>query len=328
MRKCVTPMLSLASMALAALTALCGAQAQTVNWPDRPVKLIVPFPAGGPNDIIGRVIGQKLSELLGQPFIVDNRGGAGGVTGTDAVAKAQPDGYTIAITSAGALAIASSIQKVPYHATRDLAPVTLIATVPELLVVPASLDVKSVSELAALAKARPAGLSYASTGPGSLPHLASELLKVVTSAPIVHVPYRGAAPAVQDLLAGRVELMFADIPVLLEHVKAGKLRALGVGSKERSATLPDVPTFAEQGMPRIAAENWYGMVATPGTAPAILAKLHKATLDALNSEDVRSKLQPLGATLGGNSPQEFASYIEAETLKWAEVVKTGGIKIE
>ena len=211
----------IAIASVAASACICGpAQAQPVNWPDRPVKLIVPFPAGGPNDIIGRVIGQKLSALLGQPFVIDNRGGAGGVTGTDTVAKAAPDGYTIAITSAGTLAIAHSIQKMPYHSTRDLAPVTLIATVPELLVVPAVLNVKTVGELVALAKSKPQGINFASTGPGSLPHLASELLKVVTAANMVHVPYRGAAPAVQDLLAERVELMFADIPVLLEHVKA------------------------------------------------------------------------------------------------------------
>ena len=303
-------------------------QAQTVNWPDRPVKLIVPFPAGGPNDIIGRVVGQKLQSLLGQPFVIDTRGGAGGVTGTDVVAKAAPDGYTIAITSAGALAIAASIQKVPYHSTRDLAPVTLIASVPELLVVPEALNVKSVAELVALAKARPQGLNFASTGRGSLPHLAAELYKVVTASNMVHVPYSGAAPAVQDLLAGRVDLLFADITVLLEHVKAGKLRALGVGSKVRSPIMPDVPTFAEQGIPRVEAENWYGMVATPGTPAAILGKLHAATLEALKSDEVRSKLLPLGATLSGNSSAEFAAYITAESGKWADVVKKAGISVE
>ena len=325
-------MLQKFALAAVASLVLCASQVSPVlaqaAWPERPVKLIVPFPAGGPNDIIARVVGQKLGAILGQPFVIDNRGGAGGVTGTDAVARAAPDGHTIAITSAGALAIAHSIQKVPYHSTRDLAPVTLVASVAELLVVPAALNVRTVGELIALAKSRPAGLNFASTGRGSLPHLAAELYKVVTASNMTHVPYSGAAPAVQDLLGGRTDLLFADIPVLLEHVKGGKLVALGVGSKQRSPILPDVPTFSEQGLPRVEAENWYGMVATAKTPDAILARLHAATVEALRDAEVRGKLNPLGLTLIGNPAIEFSAYIEAETAKWADVVAKAGLKIE
>lgn len=315
------------AFALASPSMLSPAAAQA-SWPERSIRLIVPFPAGGPNDVIARVVAQHMAGALGQPIVIDNRAGAGGVTGTDAVAKSAPDGYTIAITSLGALAIASSIQKTPYQSTKDLTPVTLVASVPELLVVPATLEVKSVAELVALAKTRPQGLSFASTGRGSLPHLAGELFKVVTASNMVHVPYSGAATATQDLMAGRVELLFADIPVLLEHVNAGKLRALAVGSPKRAPALPDVPTFAELGLPRIEAENWYGMVAAPKTPPAIIAKLHQTTVAALKAPEVVNKLSPLGATLIGNSPEAFSAYIDAETAKWADVVKKADIKVE
>jgi tripartite-type tricarboxylate transporter receptor subunit TctC len=241
----------------AALVVMAPAEAVAQGFPNKPIKLIVPFPPGGPNDIIARVVGQKMSEILGQPVLIDNRGGAGGVLGTDAVAKASPDGYTIAITSAGALAISTSMQqKLPYDSLKDLKPVTLVATVPELLVVATSVPAKSMSELIALAKAKPGQLNFASSGPGSMPHLAGELLKISAKINIVHVPYRGAAPAVNDLLGQQVQMVFLDLPVLLPQVKTGKLRPIAVGSKTRVPTLPDVPTTAEVGLPEVRAENW------------------------------------------------------------------------
>lgn len=314
--------ISLVTIASALTLNMATVQAQ--NWPERGIRLIVPFPAGGPNDIIARVVSQKMSELLGQSIVIDNRGGAGGVTGTDAVAKAAPDGYTIGVTSLGALAIASSIQKVPYHSTKGLTPVTLVARVPELLVTPAGADIRSIADLVKLAKANPAAMNYASTGPGGLPHLAAELLKSVAGFDAAHVPYKGAAPAVNDLVAGRMQFMFADIPVLMPHVQSGKLRALAVGSKQRAPAMPDVPTTTELGLPRVEAENWYGMVAPPALPPAILARLHKAAVDAMGDSGIKAKLGAQGAVLAPQQPAEFATFIEAETLKWAGVARQAG----
>jgi len=237
------------------------------EFPSRQIRLIVPFPAGGPNDIIARVIGQRMSELIKQPVLIDNRGGQGGVLGTDALAKSAPDGYTIAISSAGALAISPSMEKVAYDTLNDLAPVTLVATVPEMLVVATNVPAKTMAELIALAKSQPGKLNFASSGPGSLPHLAGELFKLTAKIDIVHVPYRGAAPAVNDLLGQQVQMTFLDLPVLLPHLKAGTLHPIALGAPERSPTAPDVPTTAEVGMPDLLVQNWYGMVA-PGATPS------------------------------------------------------------
>jgi tripartite-type tricarboxylate transporter receptor subunit TctC len=312
----------------AALIVMAPAAAVAQGFPNKPIKLIVPFPPGGPNDIIARVVGQKMSEILGQPVLIDNRGGAGGVLGTDAVAKASPDGYTIAITSAGALAISTSMQqKLPYDSLKDLKPVTLVATVPELLVVATSVPAKSMSELIALAKAKPGQLNFASSGPGSMPHLAGELLKISAKINIVHVPYRGAAPAVNDLLGQQVQMVFLDLPVLLPQVKTGKLRPIAVGSKTRVPTLPDVPTTAEVGLPEVRAENWYGMVAPAATPPDVVAKLNKAAVEAMKDHAVQEKLSSQGATLVGDTPDAFAAFIRSEIDKWSGVAKAAGIKI-
>jgi tripartite-type tricarboxylate transporter receptor subunit TctC len=312
----------------AALVVMAPAAAVAQGFPNKPIKLIVPFPPGGPNDIIARVVGQKMSEILGQPVLIDNRGGAGGVLGTDAVAKASPDGYTIAITSAGALAISTSMQqKLPYDSLKDLKPVTLVATVPELLVVATSVPAKSMSELIALAKAKPGQLNFASSGPGSMPHLAGELLKISAKINIVHVPYRGAAPAVNDLLGQQVQMVFLDLPVLLPQVKTGKLRPIAVGSKTRVPTLPDVPTTAEVGLPEVRAENWYGMVAPAATPPDVVAKLNKAAVEAMKDHAVQEKLSSQGATLVGDTPDAFAAFIRSEIDKWSGVAKAAGIKI-
>src|SRR3984885_5007936 len=213
---------------------LLPATAVAQTFPDHPIRLIVPFPAGGPSDIIARVIGQRMAELLKQPILIDNRGGQGGVLGTDAVAKAKPDGYTIAISSAGALAISPSMEKVAYDTQKDLQAITLVATVPEMLVVAADVPAKNMSELVALAKAQPGKLNFASSGPGSLPHLAGELLKLTAKIDIVHVPYRGAAPAVNDLLGEQGQMVFLDLPVILPQIRTGTLRAIAIGSPERA----------------------------------------------------------------------------------------------
>ncbi len=311
-----------------ALALLAPAPALAQTWPDHSIRLVVPFPAGGPTDIIARVVGQAMTEALGQPVVIDNRGGAGGVTGTDQVARAAPDGYTLALSSAGALSISPSLQRMPYNSTKDLAPITLVAKVPELLVVPASSPAKTLEDFIASAKAKPGAYNFASTGPGGMPHLAAELLKATAKIDIVHVPYSGAAPAVTDLLGARTEMMFADIPVLLPHVKAGTLRPLAVGSAKRVPMLPDVQTTAEQGLPAVEAENWYGIVAPAATPPAIVAKLNATIVAALRSPEVRDKLVPIGAILVGDTPEEFKAYILSEEKKWAEVVRISGAKLD
>jgi tripartite-type tricarboxylate transporter receptor subunit TctC len=306
---------------------LCAPAALAQEYPSKPIKLIVPFPPGGPNDTIARAVGQRMQEIAGVPVTIDNRGGAGGVIGTDAVAKAEPDGYTIAITSAGALAISASLaEKVPYDSTKDLAAVTLVATVPELLVAATSVPANNLAELIALAKAKPGQLNFASTGPGSMPHLAGELLRMSAKIDVVHVPYRGAAPVMTDLLAQQVQMVFLDLPILLPQVQAGKVKPIVLGAKQRVPSLKDVPTTAEAGYPDILAENWYGMVAPARTPPAVVAKLNRIAVEAMRSPEVKEKLASQGATLVGNPPAEFAAYIKSEIAKWGGVVKAAGIK--
>ncbi|ARP99168.1 Bug family tripartite tricarboxylate transporter substrate binding protein [Pseudorhodoplanes sinuspersici] len=318
----MSPFLRIAAIFIA-LTSLAHAQ----DFPTKPIKLIVPFPPGGPNDIIARVVAAKMQELIGQPIVIDNRGGAGGVIGTDAVAKAEPDGHTIAITSAGALAISKSLQqKVPYDSLKDLKPVTLVAKVPELLVVANNVPASTMKELLELAKSKPGKLNFASTGPGSMPHLAGELFKITAGIDIVHVPYKGAAPAVNDIIGQQVEMVFLDIPVLLPQVRSGKVKPIAIGSRERVPSLPEVPTTGEVGLPQIEAENWYGMVVPAATPPAVVAKLHKATVDALKAAEVKDKLAGQGAILVGNTPEEFAAYIQSEIDKWGKVAKAANIK--
>jgi tripartite-type tricarboxylate transporter receptor subunit TctC len=316
--------LLLISVPLMLSPALAAAQ----NFPDRPIRLIVPFPAGGPNDIIARVIGQRMSELIKQPVLIDNRGGQGGVLGTDAVAKARPDGYTIAISSAGALAISPSMEKVAYDTLKDFQPITLVAKVPEMLVVASNVPAKDMKELIALAQAHPGKLNFASSGPGSLPHLAGELLKLTAKIDIVHVPYRGAAPAVNDLLSQQVQMAFLDLPVLLPQIKAGSLRAIATGSPGRAPTAMDVPTTAEAGMPDLIVENWYGMVAPAGTPAAIVSTLNRIATEAMRDPAVKDKLASQGAELIGDTPEHFRSFIGAEIAKWERVIKDAGIATE
>jgi tripartite-type tricarboxylate transporter receptor subunit TctC len=302
------------------------APAAAQDYPAKPIKLIVPFPAGGPNDIIARIVGQRMSELTRQPVIIDNRGGAGGALGTDAVAKAAADGYTIGIVNCGALAINQSMEKVPYETLKDLAPITLVVTVPEMLVVASNVPAKNMSELVALAKAQPGKLNFASTGPGSLPHLAGELLKLTAKIDIAHVPYRGAAPAINDLLGQQVQMTFLDLPAILPHIRSGSLKPIALGTDARAPTAPDVPTTVELGMPELRIENWYGMVAPAATPPAIIAALNRITTTALADPAVKEKLAEQGLTTAGNSPEQFRDYIAAETAKWAKVIKDAGVQ--
>ena len=312
---------------LLGLALLCPAFAMAQDFPNKPIRLIVPFPPGGPNDIIARTVAHRMSDILKQPIIIDNRGGQGGVLGTDIVAKSSPDGYTIGIVSAGALAISPSMEKVAYDTLKDLQPITLVAKVPEMLVVATSVPANNMAELVALAKKEPGKLNFASSGPGSMPHLAGELFKLTAKIDITHVPYRGAAPAVNDLLGQQVQMVFLDLPILLPQIKAGKLRPIAVGAMQRVPSAPDVPTTAEAGMPNLQTENWYGMVGPAHMPPQVVAALNKAAVEAMKDPDVVSKLSSQGAILVGDTPDQFRTFIDSEIKKWAMVIKQAGVPV-
>lgn len=299
------------------------------TWPDRPIRVVVPFAAGGPSDIVVRLLAPRLSSALGQPIVVDNRAGAGGVTGVDAVAKAAPDGNTIGIGSAGGLAISPRLDRgTPYDPLRDLAPLTLAVLVPEPLVVPAAAPFRTVADLVAAAKAQPGRLNYGSAGSGSMPHLAGELFRMAAGIDITHVSYRGGAPLALAILQNEVQLGFADLPILLPHIRSGALRALAVGTQQRLEWIPDVPTMTEVGLPGVDANNWHGFVAPARTPQPMLDRLHAALAGALNDSDIRRALHDQGAVPGGNSPAEFAAFLRAELDKWGGVVQRAGVRAD
>lgn len=305
------------------------AQEAAAPFPSRPVRLIVPFATGGPSDIVARLMAPRMTEVLGQPVVVESRPGAGGVTGLDAAAKAAPDGTTIALGSAGGLAISPSLQPaMPYDTLRDLAPITLAVVVPEPVVVPAALPWRTMAELLAAARAQPGRLNYGSTGPGSMPHLGGELIRIAAGVDIAHVPYRGGAPLVTALLAGEVQMGLADLPVLMPHLRSGALRALAVGHAERVPWLPEVPTMREAGLPEVSTDNWHGLVAPARTPPAALALLHRAAVAALRDPEVARRLHDAGAIPSPGSPERFAAFIRAETARWGEVVRRAGVKLD
>jgi tripartite-type tricarboxylate transporter receptor subunit TctC len=298
-------------------------------WPDRPIRVVVPFAAGGPSDIVVRLLAPKLSATLGQPVVVDNRAGAGGVTGVDAVAKAAPDGHTIGIGSAGGLAISPRLDRgTPYDPLRDLAPLTLGVLVPEPLVVPSALPVRTVAELVAAAKAQPGRLNYGSAGSGSMPHLAAELFRLAAGIEITHVSYRGGAPLALAILQNEVQLGFADLPILLPHIRSGGLRALAVGTERRLEWIPDVPTMAEVGLPSVDANNWHGFVAPARVPEPILARLHGALAGALADPEIRRALHEQGAIPGGGSREAFGAFLRSELDKWGGVIQRAGIRAD
>jgi len=315
----------LALLALAALALPAAAQ----TWPDRPIRLVVGFPAGGPADLFARSIAGAMSNQLGQQVVVENRTGAGGMSGIDSVAKAHGDGYTIALSSASALTIFQFLNaKMPYDWKRDLVPITLVVRVPEVLSVHPSLGVSTLQQFVDKARGQPGKINFASTGTGSVTHLAVELLKIETKIDLVHVPYKGAAPAVNDLLGGHVQVLVADVPVLLPHILSGKIKALAVTSTKRSEVLPDVPSTAELGYPKVNSDNWYGLIAPAGTPKDVLEKLHKAAVTALGAPELKAQYAKLSAVPSPSSAAEFLAYIQSEEAKWGAVVKSSGIKVE
>jgi tripartite-type tricarboxylate transporter receptor subunit TctC len=317
---------SVATLLLAG-TLATGAWAQT--WPTKPVRIIIPFPAGGTTDILARVAAQKLTESLGQQVVPDNRPGAAGNIGTELVAKAPPDGYTLLTAPGSTLTIHPSLYaKLGFDPLKDFAPVTILAAVPNLLVVHPSLPARNVKELIALAKAKPGQLNYASTGAGQSTHLSMELFKTMGGVKITHVPYKGSAPAVTDLLGGHVSLMFDNMPSALPHVKAGKLRALAVSSLKRSPTAPEIPSVAESGLPGFEVSVWFAVLAPAATPKPILDRLNQVLVKALQAPDVRERLASQGAEPIGNTPEQFTQQMKRDLAKWAKVVKDADIRLD
>lgn len=320
----------LLSMLFFPVAFLCAAVPEVIaqGYPVRPVRLIVPFPAGGVNDIIARIVAQKMTESLGQQVIVDNRPGAGGNIGTDLVAKSAADGYTLLSGGMGSLVMNPIIAKVPYDTLRDFSPVILMATAPNVLVVHPSLPASNVKELIALAKARPGQLNYSSGGVGSTPHLSGALFAAMSKTNIVHVPYKGTAPATTDLLAGNVQLSFLGIPPAFPHIKDGKLRPLAVTGTARTPALPGVPTVAESGLPGYEVSPWYGVLAPAGTPSTVVAKLNGEISRIMRAADMRGKLAVHGADPATSTPEEYMAQIKVDFAKWARVIKDAGIKAD
>ena len=317
----------LLSLIAGAICLATSALAET--WPARPIRLIVPFAIGGGGDVVGRIIGQRMSEQLGRPLVIDNRSGAGGTLGVDLAAKAAPDGYTLLLGNVGPVAVGPALYpKLPYDPVRDFAPVTMIASFPNLLVANPALPFKSVPELVAYAKSRPGQLNFASAGTGTSTHLAAELFKSVAGIDVVHVPYKGGAAAMTDIIAGQVAYYFGTMPSSLPLARAGKLRALAVTSLQRSTAAPDVPTIAESGYPNFETAAWYGFMFPAGTPREIIAKTNAATLVVLALPDIRERLVHEGSEPMGNTPAQFGAYIKSEIVKWGAVVKAANLKAD
>ena len=314
---------------LAAVVALAASfQANAADaYPSKTIRLIIPFPPGGSNDVVGRVIATQLGERLGQQVVVDNRGGAGGVIGTEMAAKAAPDGYTLLFISS-AFAANSSLYKLPYDPVKAFVPIAMIAAGPNVLAVAPSLAVNSLKDLLAMARAKPGQLNYASAGVGSFQHLGSALFVSLAKVNIVHVPFKGGGPAMVDVIAGNTQVMLGSLVQTLPQIKAGKLKALGVGGTKRSPTMPDVPTIAEAGVPGYEAVNWWGIISPAGTPAAIVSRIHKELGVIAQSPEMQKRFEAEAVEAVQMSTPEFTQYIERETVKWARVVKEAGIKAE
>lgn len=322
-------MRNLQAWGLGALFALFAFGAFGQPYPNRTIRLVVPFPAGGTTDILARAASQKLTESLGQPVVVDNRPGAGGNIGADMVAKSAPDGYTLLMGTVGTHAINASLySKMPYDHVKDFTPIVLVAGVPNVLVVNPSVPVNSVGDLIKLAQAKPGAINFASSGSGTSIHLSGELFKTMAHVDMTHVPYKGSAPALTDLIGGQVQVMFDNLPSSLAQIKAGKLRAVAVTSLKRAPALPDVPTISESGLPGFEASSWFGVLGPAGTPPSVVTRINSEINNWLQSPEARAQLLAQGAEAAGGTPESFASHIRAETEKWAKVVKASGAKVD
>ncbi len=315
----------LAATACLAAAGVAFAQA----YPNKPIKFVVPFPPGGGNDVIARIVGQKLTARWGQSVVIENRAGANGIVGLQSVMQAPPDGYTLGIAAAGPMAVNPSLyDKLPYNPTKDFEPITNMVIYPLLLVSHPSVPAKNVRELVALAKAQPGKVFFASPGSGNSGHLAGELFNNLAKVNTVHVPYKGQGPATADLLAGQVQLLYSSIPSVLNYVQQGRLNALAIGSAKRLPTLPNIPTIAESGVPGYEAYSWIGIVAPPGTPKDIVNKLNREIVDILRQKDVEDDLMRQGAIPVGDTPEQFGAYIKDEIVKWGAVVRSANIKAD
>lgn len=320
---------SMARFYLILAAAWFAATTFAADYPSRPIRFVVPYPPSGAADIVARIVAQKLGDSLGATVVVDNRAGAGGNLGTDLVAKAAPDGYTLLMGNVGPLAINVSLfKRLPYDPLKDLAPVSFMVAYPNVLVVNPSLPAKSVSELVALAKSRPGQLSYASAGTGSSTHLAAELLKSMAAINMAHVPYKGGGQAIIDVMAGQVHLYFSSMLGALPHVKSGKLRALAVTGTRRSRAAPELPTVAESGFPGYEANNWVGLLVPAGTPAAVILRLNREIVRIFGQPDVQERLAAQGGEAETGTPEKFADYLRAEIKKWAKVVTSSGAQVE
>ncbi len=307
--------------------AACAASAATSAYPAKPIRFIVPFGAGGPGDALGRMVGKKLTESLGQSVVIDNRAGATTIIGTELAAHSPPDGYTLLLISTTHAVNQSLFPKLPYDSLRDFAPVTMIAATPFMLVVYPSVAAKTIPELVAVARSKPGQLTYGSSGNGSSIHLTTELLNMAAKVQMIHVPYKGSGPAFIDLVAGQINLLFSSSVSSLPHVKSGKVRALALTSAKRVASLPDIPAVSEY-YPGFESSSWFGMLVPAKTPKSVVDRLLADTRAALNARDMHENLVSQGAEPGGNSPAEFRAYFASEIKKWGGVVKTAGIRME
>jgi len=314
---------------LTAIALIAPVAALGQGYPDKPIRVIVPVPAGGTPDVVARMVAPGLSNLLGQQLVMDNRGGAGGLIGAELAAKAIPDGYTLFFSSPGALTILPHLQKhVAYDTLRDFLPISLVSIGPFLLITHPSVPAKTVKELVTLAKSEPGKLNYASAGNGAANHLAMELFKSMADINLTHVPYKGAPQAVTDLIGGNVNLMFNSIPPVMQHIKSGRLRLLGVSSAKRSPQLPDVPTISEAGVPGYESITWFGLLAPAKTPAPIVTRLHEALVKVVRTPEMKAQLELQGYDPVGSTPAEFATFIRAESAKYAKVVKLSGAKVD
>lgn len=316
------------TIAAVSFAAIGITHAQTASYPSRPVRLVVPFAAGGTNDILGRIVADKFAERLGQPFIADNRAGANTVVGSEIVARATPDGHTLLMVSASIAVNPSLVRKLPYDTERDFSPVGLVAGGPYLMVIHPAVPAKSVSEFIAWAKAQQGRVNYASTGSGSPPHLCAELLKITAGIDMQHIPYKGGGAVLPDLIAGRVSMFFGSIATLKQHVDSGRLRAVGMSTTQRAAAMPDVPTFIESGLAGYEVNGWYGVFTTGKTPRAIVERLNSALRQILTDADTRAQFLKNGLDPTPTSADEFAKLLRTEIIKWAKVVKAANIKPE
>ena len=299
------------------------------DYPNKAIRLIMPYPIGGSIDIAGRMVAQRLADNLGQAVVVDNRTGAGGIVGTETGARAAPDGYTVLMGGTGTLALSPSLQKnLPYDPNKDFTPVTLLVTIPYVVVVQPSFKAANIRELIALAKAKPNEINYGSGGSGSAPHLAAELFKTMADVRITHVPYKGSTPAITDTMSGQVQLTFTGIPSVMTQMKAGRLRPIGVTSLKRTAALPEVPTIAESGVPGYEVNPWFGVLLPARTPQPLVSRLNAEILKVLQLPATRERFAAEGFEAVGNTPAQFATYIKAEQIKWGKVIKDAGIKAD